>query len=168
MWDWDRNEKMGPWKWKGKYLEVYKMSQNNDLQIEIGFGFCKGDDNFGGRKRKELDDFCKSLGKQINLVMYRMEDTERVCTKLREDRRRAVREKAEMEELKEKSQMERIEQNKKWREKKFGQEKLEDIDEDKVLDEKEQRKIKKKGVEGKEREQHKCHSCIRKKAGHSD
>jgi hypothetical protein len=78
----------------------------------------------------------------MNLVMYRMEDTERVRTKLREDRRRAVREKAELEEHKEKSQMERMERNKKWREKKFGHEKLEDIDEDKVLDEKEQRKIK--------------------------
>ena len=105
MWDWDRNEKMGPWKWKGKYLLVYKMSQNKDLQIQIGFGFCKGDDNFGGRKRKELDDFCKSLGKQMNLVMYRMEDTERLRTKLREDWRMAVREKSEMEELKEKSQL---------------------------------------------------------------
>ena len=94
----------------------------------------------------------------MNLVMYRMEDTERIRTKLRENRRRAVREKAEMEELKEKSQMERIEQNKKWREKKFGPEKLEDIDEDKVLDEKEQRKVKKQGVEGKEREQQECHS----------
>ena len=38
---------------------------------QINFGFCKGDDNFGGRKRKELDDFLKSLGKQMNLVMYR-------------------------------------------------------------------------------------------------
>ena len=78
----------------------------------------------------------------MNLVMYRMEDTERIRTKLREDRRRGVREKAEMEEVKEKSQMERIERNKKWREKKFGIEKLEDIDKDKVIDEKEQRKIK--------------------------
>ena len=68
--------------------------------------------------------------------MYRMEDTERIRTKLREDRRRAVREKAEMEELKEKSQMERIEQNKKWREKKFGHEKIEYIYEDTMLDEK--------------------------------
>ena len=39
--------------------------------FQLGFGFCKGDDNFGGRKRKELDDFLKSLGKQMNLVMYR-------------------------------------------------------------------------------------------------
>ena len=80
----------------------------------------------------------------MNLVMYRMQDTERVRTKLREDRRRAIREKAEMEEQREKSQMERIERNKKWREKNFGKEKLEDIEEDKVLDEKEQRKNKNK------------------------
>ena len=51
--------------------------------VQINFGFCKGDDNFGGRKRKELDDFLKSLGKSMNLVMYRMQDTERVRTKLR-------------------------------------------------------------------------------------
>merc|ERR1711970_905037 len=75
-------------------------------------------------------DFCKSLGKQMNLVMYRMEYTERVRTKLREDRRRAVREKAEMEEQREKTQMERIEKNRKWREKKSGAEKLnDDLDE---------------------------------------
>ena len=43
---------------------------------------------------------------ESNLVMYRMEDTERIRTKLRENRRRAVREKEEMEEHKEKSQME--------------------------------------------------------------
>jgi len=110
----------------------------------INFGFCKGDDNFGGRKRKELDDFCKSLGKQMNLVMYRMEYTERVRTKLREDRRRAVREKAEMEEQREKTQMERIEKNRKWREKKSGAEKLNDDLDDKVLDEKEERKMKNK------------------------
>ena len=33
----------------------------------------------------------KSLGKQMTLVMYRMEDTERIRFKLREDRRREVR-----------------------------------------------------------------------------
>ena len=46
--------------------------------FQIGFGFCKGDDNFGGQRRKELDDFTKSLGKQMNLVLKRMEDTERI------------------------------------------------------------------------------------------
>ena len=40
---------------------------------QIGFGFCKGDDNYGGVKRKELDDFLKSLGKTYNLVLYRMQ-----------------------------------------------------------------------------------------------
>ena len=55
--------------------------------MQINFGWCKGDDNFGGRQRKELDDFTKSLGKQMTLVMYRMEDTERLRSKLRERRR---------------------------------------------------------------------------------
>ena len=41
--------------------------------VQINFGFCKGDDNFGGVQRKELDDFTKSLGKQMTLVMYRMQ-----------------------------------------------------------------------------------------------
>ena len=45
-----------------------------------------------------MDDFLKSLGKQMTLTMNRMEDTERVRFKLREDRRREVREKAEKEE----------------------------------------------------------------------
>ena len=44
----------------------------------------------------------KSLGKQMNLVMYRMQDTENVRTKLREERRQDVRIKAEMEEEREK------------------------------------------------------------------
>ena len=88
-----------------------------NIFIQINFGFCKGDDNFGGRKRKELDDFLKSLGKSMNLVMYRMQDTERVRTKLREDRRQALRTKAEREEEREKMQMERLERNRKWREK---------------------------------------------------
>ena len=42
-----------------------------------------------------MDDFLKSLGKQMTLKMYRLEDTERVRMKLREDRRREVRERAE-------------------------------------------------------------------------
>jgi len=106
----------------------------------INFGFCKGDDNFGGRKRKELDDFLKSLGKQMTLVMYRMEDTERIRFKLREDRRREVREKAENEEAREKEQLERLARNKRWRERKAGTEELDE--EDKVLTEAEQRKKK--------------------------
>ena len=46
-----------------------------------------------------------------------------------------------MEKQKGRSQMEQIEQNKKWREKKFGHGKIEYIDEDTMLDEKEQRNI---------------------------
>ena len=38
--------------------------------FQLGFGFCKGDDNFGGGRRKELDDFTLGLGKQMNLVLY--------------------------------------------------------------------------------------------------
>ena len=41
---------------------------------QINFSFSKGDDNYGGIQRKELDDFCKSLGKQMNLVLYRWDD----------------------------------------------------------------------------------------------
>ena len=66
--------------------------------MQINFGWCKGDDNFGGRQRKELDDFTKSLGKQMTLVMYRMQDTENVRMRLREEGRRRVREKFEKEE----------------------------------------------------------------------
>ena len=81
----------------------------------------------------------KSLGKSMNLVMYRMQDTENVRFRLREERRQDVRMKAEREEEREKLQMERLERNKKWREKKLGKENLEDIEEEKVLDEKEER-----------------------------
>jgi len=122
----------------------------------INFGFCKGDDNFGGRQRKELDDFLKSLGKQMNLVMYRMQDTERVRFKLREDRRQAVRTKAEREELMEKMVMERLERNRKWRERKFGTDNLEDIAEEKVLDEKEERRLKNKEWRERRQNQGKC------------
>ena len=38
------------------------------MSPQINFSFCKGDDNYGGIQRKELDDFCKSLGKTMNLV----------------------------------------------------------------------------------------------------
>ena len=110
---------------------------------QINFGFCKGDDNFGGRKRKELDDFLKSLGKQMTLTMYRMEDTERVRFKLREDRRREVREKAEKEEEMEKLKEERLERNRRWRERKFGSEKL-SIADNTDLSENELRKLKNK------------------------
>ena len=43
-----------------------------DQNLQLGFGFCKGDDNFGGGRRKELDDFTLSLGKQMNLVITMM------------------------------------------------------------------------------------------------
>jgi len=109
----------------------------------INFGWCKGDDNFGGRQRKELDDFTKSLGKQMNLVMYRMQDTENVRMKLREESRRRVREKFEKEEREEKLKEERIERNKKWRQKREGAEKL-DEDDEKELDDNEKRKLKNK------------------------
>eukprot|EP00090_Calanus_glacialis_P001605 TRINITY_DN11165_c0_g1_i3.p1 TRINITY_DN11165_c0_g1~~TRINITY_DN11165_c0_g1_i3.p1 ORF type:complete len:280 (+),score=101.74 TRINITY_DN11165_c0_g1_i3:24-863(+) len=129
------------WKACGVGADMRRFAHGN---ARINFGFCKGDDNFGGRKRKELDDFLKSLGKSMNLVMYRMQDTERVRTKLREDRRQELRTKAEREEEREKAQMERLERNRKWREKKLGTENLEDIPEEKVLDEKEERRLKNK------------------------
>ena len=59
-------------------LQIYNIHHHHhyptDLDTDhsqINFGFSKGDDNYGGVKRKELDDFCKSLGKQMNLVLYR-------------------------------------------------------------------------------------------------
>ena len=81
--------------------------------------------------------------------MYRMEYTERIRTKIREEKRREVREKADKEESKEKMQIERIKRNRKWRERKVGKEKLKDVLEDQILDEKEQRKI--KNIEWRER-----------------
>ena len=91
-----------------------------------------------------MDDFCKSLGKQMNLVLYRMEDTERVRYKLRERRRQEIREKAAKEEEMEKKQMERIERNRKWRERKYGKDESLESDGGKGLDEKEERKQKNK------------------------
>ena len=88
------------------------------LNIKIGFGFCKGDDNFGGQRRKELDDFTKSLGKQMNLVMKRMEETKKVRMRLREKKEEEEEERLQKKELQRKIQMERISKNKEWREKK--------------------------------------------------
>merc|ERR1719318_1540079 len=134
------NLKLGSnWKSCGVGAEMRRWDHGNG---RINFGFCKGDDNFGGRKRKELDDFTKSLGKQMNLVLYRMEDTERVRYQLRERRRQEMREKAAREEEKEKKQVERMERNRKWRERKNGEEKLGSIAEERILDEKEERKQK--------------------------
>ena len=59
-------------------------------------------------QRKELDDFTKSLGKQMTLVMYRMQDTENVRMRLREESRRRVREKFEKEEAEEKAKVIRL------------------------------------------------------------
>ena len=86
--------------------------------FQIGFGFCKGDDNFGGQRRKELDDFTKSLGKQMNLVMKRMEETKKVRMRLREKQQEEEGEKMMKKEIEKKEQLERISRNKEWREKK--------------------------------------------------
>ena len=37
---------------------VVNNTYNDDI-LQIGFGFCKGDDNFGGGRRKALDDYTK-------------------------------------------------------------------------------------------------------------
>ena len=88
------------------------------LSFQIGFGFCKGDDNSGGQRRKELDDFTKSLGKQMNLVMKRMEETKKVRMRLREKQQEEEGEKMMKKEIEKKEQLERISRNKEWREKK--------------------------------------------------
>ena len=80
----------------------------------------------------------------MNLVMYRMEDTERVRYKLRERRRQEIREKAAKEEETEKKQMERMEMNRKWRERKHGKECIEQNQENKIQNEKEERRLKNK------------------------
>ena len=80
----------------------------------------------------------------MNLVMYRMEDTERVRFKLRERRRQEIREKAAKEEEVEKKQMERIERNRKWRDRKLGKESTIGDEDSKVTDEREERKMKNK------------------------
>ena len=90
-----------------------------------------------------MDDFLKSLGKQMTLTLYRMEETERVRFKLREDRRREVRERAEREEEREKMVEERQERNRRWRERRYGSEKLEVAD-TAELSERELRKLKNK------------------------
>ena len=86
---------------------------------QIGFGFCKGDDNFGGCRRKELDDFTKSLGKQMNLVLKRMEMTERVRSKLRDKRRQDALMEEDRLSQKKQLEFERIEKNREWRQKKL-------------------------------------------------
>ena len=101
-----------------------KRNQQNEILlsnfslIQIGFGFCKGDDNFGGQRRKELDDFTKSLGKQMNLVMKRMEETKKIRMRLRERQLEEIERKYRKKELEGKLQLERISRNQEWRERK--------------------------------------------------
>merc|ERR1712059_98386 len=101
------------WKSCGYHYDMRRFNHGNS---RINFGFSKGDDNYGGLKRKELDDFCKSLGKTMNLVMYRMQDTENLRMKLRERRRMEDREKAAKAETRDRAVFERMERNRRWRE----------------------------------------------------
>ena len=84
----------------------------------------------------------------MNLLMYRMEDTERLRSKMRERRRQEVFEKAEMEEEKEKNVFARVERNRRWRARKEGrlaevpEESEEDDKEESEKDDKEQRRVK--------------------------
>ena len=76
----------------------------------------------------------------MNIVMYRMEDTERVRYQIRERRRREVRAKAAREEEYEKKEIERLDRNRKWREGRNGQETPNQTTVCKALDEQEERK----------------------------
>ena len=46
---------------------VVNNTYNDDI-LQIGFGFCKGDDNFGGGRRKALDDYTKVTCCHISLM----------------------------------------------------------------------------------------------------
>ena len=65
-----------------------------------------------------MDDFTKSLGKQMNLVMKRMEETKKVRMRLREKQQEEEGEKMMKKEMEKKEQLERMSRNKEWREKK--------------------------------------------------
>lgn len=65
-----------------------------------------------------MDDFTKSLGKQMNLVMKRMEETKKVRMRLREKQQDEEGERMLKKEIQKKEQLERISRNKEWREKK--------------------------------------------------
>ena len=65
-----------------------------------------------------MDDFTKSLGKQMNLVMKRMEETKKVRMRLREKQQEEEGEKMIKKEMEKKEQLERMSRNKEWREKK--------------------------------------------------
>jgi len=99
----------------GMGADIREYSSGNG---RIGFGFSKGDDNFGGQRRKELDDFTKSLGKQMNLVMMRMEETKKIRMKMRHKTAMEEEDKFRRKEMEKKNQIERIEKNKEWRDKK--------------------------------------------------
>ena len=45
---------------KGRnYQDDCDDDHQDDCNGQLGFGFCKGDDNFGGGRRKDLDDYTK-------------------------------------------------------------------------------------------------------------
>ena len=69
-----------------------------------------------------MDDFTKSMGKQMNLVIKRMEETKKVRMRLREKQVVEEEERFRRREVDEKIQLERISRNKQWRQKKkpFG------------------------------------------------
>lgn len=65
-----------------------------------------------------MDDFTKSLGKQMNLVMKRMEETKKIRMKMRQKLALEEEEKFRKKEMEKKLQMDRIEKNKEWRDRK--------------------------------------------------
>ena len=69
-----------------------------------------------------MDDFTKSLGKQMNLVMKRMEETKKIRMRLRERQLEEEEDRYRKKEMEKKLQLERISKNQEWREKKksFG------------------------------------------------
>ena len=65
-----------------------------------------------------MDDFTKSMGKQMNLVIKRMEETKKVRMRLREKQVVEEEETFRRREVEKKIQLERISRNKQWRQKK--------------------------------------------------
>lgn len=65
-----------------------------------------------------MDDFTKSLGKQMNLVMKRMEETKKIRMRLRERQLEEEEDKYRKKEVENKLQLDRITKNQEWREKK--------------------------------------------------
>ena len=68
-----------------------------------------------------MDDFNKSLGKQMNLVLKRMEMTERVRSKLREKRREEALIEEDKMSYKKQIEFDRIEKNREWRQRKISE-----------------------------------------------